>query len=168
MRFTTEARFRGVTLKELEELYFDEAFNEAMCRDNGLNRQVLQRDLKDGRLTRRLKIGPERELPTAIKKVIGSDRLEYEERLDYTFGSYEARWVVIPGVLASKVKSEGTIRFREEGGAVVRTASGDVEVKVLGVGGMIEKVIIGDVEKSFVNAGAFTQRWIDQGKHKKA
>jgi hypothetical protein len=167
MRFTTEARFRGVTLPELEELYFDEAFNIAMCRDNGLQRQVLSLDKKDGRLSRRLKIGPERELPAPIKKVIGSDRLEYEERLEYTFGSYEARWVVVPGVLASKVRSEGTIRFRADRDAVVRTAAGEVEVKILGVGGMIEKVIIGDVERSFVNAAGFTQRWIDQEKHKK-
>jgi hypothetical protein len=164
MRFSTEATFRGIDLDTFEKLYFDEDFNDAMCRDNKLSRTVIKYESDDERLERVLRIGPERTLPAPMKKILKSDRLEYEERLSYKWGSLRATWEVIPSVMASKVTATGSIVFKETGSGIVRIADGDIRVKLLGVGGVVEKLVVGDVEKSFVNAGRFTQRWIDDGK----
>ena len=164
MKFSTSATFRGITLEEFEKLYFDEEFNIAMCKDNGLSRRVLAREVDEANLHRELSIGPERQLPAAMKKVLKSDRLEYTEKLDYKWGSNRARWETIPSVFPKKVLASGSIIFTEVDGGVRRVADGEITVKILGVGGMIEKLVIADVEKSFKNAGDFTQRWIDDGK----
>jgi hypothetical protein len=164
MKFSTEATFRGITLEQFEKLYFDEEFNIAMCKDNNLARTVLKRESDDEKLHRELRIGPDRELPAALKKVLKSDRLEYTEKLDYRWGSNRASWETIPSVFANKVDARGSIVFREVPGGVLRIADGVIKVKILGVGGVVEKLVIADVEKSFTNAATFTQRWIDDGK----
>lgn len=166
MKFSTESVFRGIEFAEFEKLYFDEEFNIAMCKDNNLARTVIAREDDGDKLHRELRIGPDRELPSAVKKVLKTDRLEYVEKLDYVWGSKRATWETIPSVFANKVDARGTIRFEEVSGGVRRIAEGEIKVKLMGVGGMVEKLVIGDVEKSFINAGGFTQRWIDQGKHK--
>ncbi len=162
MKFTTETTFRGISLQDFEKLYFDEAFNKALCERVNLARTVVKFESDDAKLHRVLRVGPDRELPGAVKKVLGTDRLEYEERLDYRWGTYKAQWETVPSVMASKVDARGTISFAESGGAVRRVAEGEIKVKLLGVGGLIEKLVVADVEKSFKDAADFTQRWIDE------
>lgn len=163
MKFSTEATFRDISLKDFEELYFNEDFNQAMCERVNLSRTVVKLERDDEKLERVLRIGPDRELPSAVKKVLKADRLEYEERLRYRFGSYEAHWETVPSVMASKVDARGRILFREApGGGVLRIAEGEIQVKLLGLGGMVEKLVVADVEKSFKDAADFTQKWIDE------
>lgn len=163
MKFRTEATFRDISLQDFEKLYFDEDFNQAMCKRVNLSRTVVKLERDDEKLERVLRIGPDRELPGPVKKVLKADRLEYEEHITYRWGSYEAHWETIPSVLASKVDARGRVLFQEApGGGVLRVAEGDIQVKLLGVGGMVEKLVVADVEKSFKDAADFTQKWIDE------
>ncbi len=162
MKFRTEAKFDHISLEDFEELYFNEDFNQAMCKRVNLSRIVVRMERDDEKLDRVLRIGPDRELPTAVKKVLKADRLEYEERLSYRWGSYEAKWETVPSVLASKVDARGSIKFQKAGDGVLRIADGEIQVKLLGVGGMVEKLVVADVEKSFKDAADFTQQWIDE------
>jgi hypothetical protein len=164
MRFSTETTFRGISLEDFEKLYFDEEFNTKMCKTVKLARTVVKHEDDGKKLYRELRIGPDRELPAPMKKVLKTDRLEYTEKMNYTWGSMDARWETIPSVLAKKVEARGSIKFKEVSDGVLRIADGEIKVKVLGVGGMIEKLVINDVEQSFKNAARFTQDWID-GKH---
>ncbi|MFZ9888748.1 MAG: hypothetical protein ACO3JL_14710 [Myxococcota bacterium] len=137
MKFRTETRIPGVTQQELEQLYFDEEFNVAMCKAVKLARTVVKLERDDVQLTRVLRVGPERELPAPMKKALGSDRLEYEERLTYRWGSFEAHWETIPSVLPNKVESRGRILFQGVPGGVLRVAEGELNVKVFGIGGVV-------------------------------
>lgn len=162
MKFRTEATFRGINLKDFEALYFNEDFNQAMCERVNLSRTVVKLERDDEKLHRILRIGPDRELPGPVKKVLRTERLEYEERLQYRWGSYEAQWETIPSVMASKVDARGRILFQDAKDGVLRVSEGEINVKLLGVGGMIEKLVVADVEKSFKDAADFTQKWIDE------
>jgi len=168
MRFSVEHVFRGITLAEYERLYFDEDFNVALCAAVRLSRNVKKNTRSDEAISRIVKVGPDREIPKPVQKVLGVERIEYEEHVDYRFGTFKGRWQTIPGVLPNKVKSEGSFSFTETAGGVRRLVEGDIEVRILGVGSVIEKFIVSDVEKSYADAAAFTQRYIDEGKHRRA
>ena len=166
MHFKVQHTFRGITLPEYEQLYFDEDFNIALCSTVKLARTVVSIDRSDTAIKRVVKVGPDREVPKPVAKVLKADRIEYTEHLDYTFGSGRGTWKTVPDIMASKVDTRGTFQFKETDGGVLRIVDGDIKVKILGVGGVVEKFIVSDVEKSYQDAARFTQQWIDQGKHK--
>lgn len=169
MNFNVEHVFRGITRAEYENLYFDEAFNIALCKAVNLARSVVSIQRDDQRIDRRVLVGPDREVPKAIQKVLSTDRIEYEEHIRYAFGEFSGTWETTPNIMPSKVTSKGGFQFKEEGPeAVRRVVTGEISVKIFGVGGVIEKFILEDVKKSYNDAAKFTQEWIDAGKHKGA
>ncbi len=164
MRFKAEHRIRGISLADFEKLYFDEAFNEALCKAVKLHRNLVARTIQGGKLHREVKVAAEREIPAAAAKILGGSRLEYTEYLDYPLGSFRGTWKTISSLMTDKVDSSGTFGFRAEAGQVVRTVEGEVTVKILFVGKVVEQFIAADVEKSYAHAAEFMQRWIDEGK----
>lgn len=164
MRFRIEHTFANVSVADYETLYFDEPFNTALCQDVKLARRLLERALTDGRLRRVATIGPQRELPRAVSKIIGSDRIEYTEHIDYQWGKYQGTWKTISSVLSDKVDCKGTFVFNQRNGGVMRVVEGEIAVKVFGIGGVVEKLIVSDIEQSYEKAATFTQRWIDAGR----
>ncbi len=91
-----------------------------------------------------------------------ADRIEYEEHLNYKWGSFEGTWETIPSVLKNKVETKGRMGFKAVGNGVQRWSEGEIKVKIMGVGGVAEKFIVSDVEKSYDDAAAFTQKWITE------
>lgn len=168
MSFNIEHVFRGITQQEYETLYFDEDFNIALCKAVNLARTVVSIERDDAQIDRRVMVGPDREVPKAIQKVLKADRIEYEEHVRYKFGSYVGTWETTPNILPSKVISKGGFQFKDSPGGVIRVVSGEVTVKIFGVGGVIERFIMEDVKKSYDDAAKFTQQWVDSGKHKSA
>ena len=164
MKFEVEHRFTGLTIAEYEKLYWDEAFNEALCKSVKLERTLVKLDDDGKKLHREVKVSPDRELPAPAAKVIGSSKIEYVEHADYTWGSYRGTWRTVSGIMADKIKSSGTFSYRQEGNAVVRRVDGNVDVSVnFLINKVIETGIIADVEKSYAQAAEFTQRWIHNG-----
>ncbi len=163
MQFQVEHRFNGITLADYEKLYFDEAFNGALCSSVKLERELLKMDQQGSKLHRQVRVCPDRELPAPAAKVIGSSKIIYTEHCDYTFGTYRGTWKTLSGILPDKISSNGTFSFRQDGNAVVRRVDGDVKVNIFGIGGIVERGIIADVEKSYAQAAEFTQRWISNG-----
>ncbi len=164
MQFQVEHRFSGITLADYEKLYFDEAFNEALCQTVKLERTLVKLDHQGEKLHRQVRVSPDRELPAPAAKVIGSSKIVYVEHCDYTFGSFRGTWKTISGIMPDKIASNGTFSFRQDGNAVVRRVDGSVSVSVnFMINSLIEKGIIADVEKSYQQAADFTQRWITNG-----
>ena len=163
MQFQVEHRFAGISLADYEKLYFDEAFNEALCKTVKLERELLKRDSQGDKLHRQVRVSPDRELPAPAAKVIGSSKIVYTEHCDYVFGTYRGTWKTISGILPDKISSSGTFSFRQDGNGVVRRVDGEVKVSIFGIGGIVERGIITDVEKSYNQAAEFTQRWIADG-----
>lgn len=166
MRFNVEHVFRGITRDEYESLYFNEDFNIALCKAVNLARTLVAMERDEQQIDRRVMVGPDREVPKAIQKVLKADRIEYEERIRYKFGSFSGTWETTPNIMASKVISKGGFQFKDNPNGVSRVVTGDIDVKVFGVGGVIEKFILEDVKKSYDDAAKFTQEWVDAGKHK--
>ena len=115
MHFKAEHRIRGISLSDFERLYFDEAFNEALCQAVKLKRQCLVRTLAAGRLHREVKVGADREIPPAAAKILGGSRIEYTELLDYAVGSMRGTWKTVSSLMTDKVDSSGTFSFARPG-----------------------------------------------------
>ncbi len=162
MKFRVEHTFTGISLEDYEKLHFDEEFNIALCKAVKLSREVVKLENTDERFERRVKVGPDREIPKAVKKVLKADRIEYEEHLVYHWGTYKGTWETTPSVLANKVETKGTMGFTKVATGVKRWSEGEIKVKILGVGGVAEKFIVSDVEKSYDDAAKFTQKWITE------
>ena len=160
MKFRVQHTFQKITLADYEKLYFDEEFNQGLCKAVKLSRDIIKLQSDEREYQRVVKVGPDRQLPKPMAKVLKTDRLFYEEHLNYTWGSMSGQWRTIPMVLANKVSSEGTFAFEEVGSGVLRTVEGDISVNVLGVGSVIEKYIVEDVKRSYDEAASFTQSWI--------
>lgn len=160
MKFQVEHRFDGLSVAEYEKIYFDEAFNESLCKTVGLTRTLVSLDDDGKRIRRVVRVAPDREVPAPVAKVVGSNKLEYTETVEYVWGSGRGTWTTTPQVMADKVKSSGDFRFAASGSGVTRTVGGEIEVKIFGLGGLVEKFIVADVEKSYDKAAEFTRSWL--------
>jgi len=161
MKLHVKHTFSGITLEQYGELYFDESFNEYLCRGVNLLRNVKEKNLDGTRLTRITTVSPDRVIPAPLAKVIKMDRLEYDEELHYDTAAYKGTWKInVPGPIGSKFSAGGEFVFREVAGGVERELWGDVSVKVPLVGSKIEKLIMADVEKSYETAAAQTSEYI--------
>ena len=161
MKFRVEHTFRDVSLADYEELYFDEPFGIALCKAVKLRRTLEKRELKNGRMVRIVRVGPDRDIPPTVAKILGTSRIEYTEHVDYRMGSFHGTWKTVSSVFTEKVDAHGTFGFAEKDEAVVRVVEGSVDVKIFGLGGVLERFIVADVERSYNDAAHFTQRWID-------
>lgn len=160
MNFRAEHLIKGITLADFERLFFDEEFNIALCRALKLDRVLVKREEKDGVIARAVRVGPEREIPAPVAKVLGAVKIEYTEYLDYKFGSYRGTWKTVSSLMTDKVDSSGTFSFRAQGDGVLRLVEGEVKVRVFGLGSIVERFIVADVERSYQNAAQFTEEWI--------
>lgn len=164
MKFRVEHVIRGITAEEFEKLYFNEPFNKELCKAVKLDRHLEKLEEKDGKLHRQVKVAPDRQIPGPAAKVLGGDKIEYTEHVDYKHGSMRGEWKTVSSLLTDKVKSAGTFGFKPHPDGVVRWVEGEVNVNIFGLGGIVEKVIAADVEKSYQQAADFTQEWINSGK----
>jgi len=161
MKFRVEHTFRDITLEEYEKLYFDETFGIALCKAVKLARTLDKRELKDGRLVRIVRVGPDRDIPPTVAKILGTSRIEYTEHVDYKQGSFHGTWKTVSSIFTEKVDAHGTFGFADEDDGVLRVLEGEVTVKIFGIGGVIERFVVADIERSYNDAAQFTQKWID-------
>jgi hypothetical protein len=162
MKFKVEHLFKQITLADYEKLYFNEAFNVALCKGVALGRELLKFENHEGMFAREVRVSPERALPESVVKILGADKISYTEFLSYQLGTYKGVFETIPGLLKDKIESSGTFSFAQKPDGVLRTVEGEVKVKIFGLGGVVERLIVGDVEKSYQAAADFTQAWINR------
>lgn len=160
MKFRAAHIIHDVSLADYEQLYFDEAFSIALCKTVQLRRQLISRQLDGSRLQRVVCVGPQREIPAPVAKVLGAERIEYTEHIDYSFGSFAGRWHTVSSVMPDKVQSFGSFSFAAQGAHVLRVVEGEINVKVFGLGKIIERFIVADVEKSYAQAAAYTNTYL--------
>ncbi|MEM6732382.1 MAG: DUF2505 domain-containing protein [Myxococcota bacterium] len=163
MKFRIEHEFSGISLPDYEVLYFDEPFNEALCEEVNLERELLKLDRDGDKLARDVRVAPRgRQIPKPVAKFLGGARIEYVEKLQYTFGSYRGTWQSVSSLMTEKIQSSGTFTLEEASGGVRRIVEGEIKVKVFGLGGTIEQYIVEDVKKSYNDAATFTRKWLAQ------
>jgi len=161
MRFDVTHKIAGIDVAGFERLYFDEAFNEALCQAVGLKRRLIRLTTEGGNIVREVQITPEREIPAPVAKILGGEAIAYTETIQYTLGSGRGRWQTQSSVLTDKITSDGEIFIRKAAGNdVERQVTGHVTVRIFGLGGIIERFIVADVEKSYEQAAQFSQKYL--------
>jgi len=148
------------------EMYFDEAYNDAMYKDElkfsiyellSLTRQ------DDGSVLRRTNNGPPIELPAAIKRVGAFTSYIEEGRYDPRVG----RWIAdfVPASMGEKTKTHAEVWVEPRGDKrCERFAEVDVRVKIFGVGKLVEKFVEQQTCRLYEDAARFTNQWIaDKG-----
>lgn len=161
MKFHADHVIDGISLEAYGELYFDEAFNVALCQAIALDRTTLRFERDGTRILREVDVSPRgRELPAPVAKVIGTNRFSYVEHLEVDLATHEGRWTIRPAIFSDKVKAFGTLRFVDRDGTARRVVDGTVEVSVFGIGSIVERFICADAEKSYADAAEFTRRWV--------
>src|SRR5688572_25274624 len=103
MKFRAEATFTDIPQAAYEELYFDDAFNDEMCKAVRLERTLLKMERAGNVVTRHTRVAPMgRELPGPVAKAVGASRIEYVEELTYDFDKHHGVWQTISSVLPDK------------------------------------------------------------------
>ena len=161
MRFDVTHAIDGIDVAGFERLYFDEAFNNALCEAVGLKRRLMRLDTEGGTLVRQVEITPERDIPAPVAKILGGEAIAYTETIEYALGSGRGHWQTVSSVLTDKISSDGELFIRQAAGnRIERQVVGHVTVRLFGLGGLIERFIVADVENSYERAAQFTQQYL--------
>lgn len=142
-------------------LFWDPRYDAILQSKAAYEREIFDDRTEGSVRTWRARVTPDRELPGMVKKLLGTDKLIYEQhnRLDMAQGVLE--WRVVPAVMGDKIDCKGVIRLTPEGsGRCRRVVDGQIEVKVFGVGGRIEKAIVDNVMASYNNAAEAVHEYL--------
>ena len=161
MKFKADHLIDGITVEQYREMYFEDAFNDAMCVAVNLIRKPIKMERSGSKIVRHVHVEPQgREIPAPVAKLLGQSRFGYVEELEFDFSLNEGVWRTIPALIPEKVTTGGTLRFVGEGSATRRIVHGDIEVRMFGIGGIVERFICSDAEKSYADAAEFSRRWV--------
>ena len=143
------------------EMYWDEAFDEALRAESGVQREVLEEREEDGVLIRRVRFTPDRELPGPVAALIGAKKLVYEQENRWERATNTMHWRVIPTILPGKLDAAGTFRVNETPEGCEQVVDGNINVNVRFIGGQIEKAVVGEVERSYEKTAATCREWLE-------
>ena len=161
MKFTIDDSFSNIDRAGFEKLFLDEEFNRAMMSVSELKtRELLDRREEGGKLHRRIKVVPQRDLPGFMKKLIQGE-LTYIEESVFDPARHVLDWTSQVSVMSDKIKLFGKVEFLEAPNGARRRLTGEMNVSVFGVGGMIEKAVVANLEETYRKITVFTQSWID-------
>jgi hypothetical protein len=162
MRFEIRHRF-DCTPERLWDLVLDEGYQAAIDQRAALNREVLEsRATPDGRF-HRIRFVPERSLPSAMQKVLGTERLSYVQEQTWRARDHSMRWRVIldAQAVASRFKSGGDFKIQARAGDTCeRVVAGEVSIAVPIMGGRMEKKIIDELTASYQRAAEVTVEFL--------
>lgn len=137
------------TPDEFMDILQEPGFDEMIAKTTGVGRTALSEERLDGCLHKRAHCVPERTLPTVVQKLIGADRLRYEQVTILDPAAKRLTWRILPDKIGSRVTVQGHMDFRPHPQGCERVVFGNVEVNVSLIGGQIEKGIIADVERTY-------------------
>lgn len=161
MKFHADHVIEGISVADYGAMYFEEDFNDRLCRAVRLDREMLELRRDGSRVFRRVRVEPQdREIPGPVAKVLGQSRFSYVEELEMDLATGVGTWKTIPTLFADKVTAGGSLRFVDAGGHARRVVDGEIDVRMFGIGSIVERFICSDAEKSYADAAAFTRRYL--------
>jgi hypothetical protein len=164
MKFDIDHTFTGISRAAYEQLFLDETFNEAMKSVAGLKeRALLEKREEGGRLFRKIRVVPDRELPAIMKKLVSGDLVNVEESW-FDPAKHTVEWTNHMSMLGDKLEMHGVVEFLETPNGARRRLTGELRVHIFGVGKLIEKAVVDNVIETYGKIAPFTQQWIDQKK----
>lgn len=148
------------TPDEFWDMYWDEAFDQALTSQSNVLREVISERTEGDVVVRRLRFTPERDLPRPVAKLLGSNKLVYEQENRWDQAKSTMTWEVIPTLLPGKLSAKGTFEVRTTPTGCEQIVDGDIEVNVRFIGGQIEKAIVDEVRKSYERTASESRRWL--------
>ena len=164
MRVTIEHVFEGIAVAEYEQLYFDEAFNDALGKQLKLGRHLVRLDRSENRIVRHVCYEPAGQT-AEFDKAYGSNRASFVEELDYDVTTRRGTWRTIPNRWADRVRNAGTIELAAAPDGTRRTVRAEVSVRAFGFGGIVERLVAAEIEKNYEATTAFTRAWLARAPH---
>lgn len=142
------------------KMYWDDAFDAELRKESAVERELLEERRDGSVLVRRVRLTPERELPGPAAKLLGSNKLVYEQENRWDEAAGRLEWRVIPTVLPGKLDAQGTFLVRGVPGGCEQVIEGEITVNVRFIGGQIEKLIVGEVQQSYDRMAEVCRRWL--------
>jgi len=146
------------------EAFWDPALDEKMQQGTSVKRELLVDRTEGDVRIQRYRFTPEKTLPGPVAKLIGTDRITYEQENRCDMKTGILNWKVYPAFLADKVTAEGIFTVKPTATGCERIVDGKIEVRVPFVGGRIEDTIVRDVEAGYENAAKVTEKWLAEKK----
>jgi hypothetical protein len=123
--------------------------------------RVLEEKEVNGVTERTVRTVPDVVLPGPIKKLFGNqigykqyDRIPKGGGTQYTFK-------VVPDMFSDKIEVDGNFVIEPLGeNRCRRTISGEVTVKIFGVGGLFEKFVAAELDKNYATVAHEQEKWI--------
>jgi hypothetical protein len=160
VRVELEHVFAGIQPAAYEALYFDEAFNDALGVHLHMGRKLVRLDRTPDRIVRHVRYEPSHGPDSPAKQAFGTSRASFLEELDYDVRVRRGEWRTIPNLFAERVTSTGTIALAATPAGTRRVVTGEVTVRLFGLGGRVEKMIAAEIVKSYEAATEFTRAWL--------
>ncbi|HEX2678800.1 MAG TPA: DUF2505 domain-containing protein [Polyangiales bacterium] len=162
MKFSVEIVGRGAGLERIREIYFSQAFGDAVAKAANLveRKQVEHAQEPGGKERTRTHVVPSVGLPAPVQKLLKGHVISYDEIVIYDPASQSADFS-IRSLAGKTVQVNGTIRFLEEPAAVRLRFEGEARIHVFGLGGMLERFLVREVTERYAAAQAVLQRFID-------
>jgi hypothetical protein len=133
-------------------------YDARMARESTSTREIVERRHEGGVLYTRRRISLSREIPGPMKKVIGSDRITYDQENWLPDGGDTLRWKITPMMGADRFHGEGTTRVVPTQGGSERIIHGELQIRVPLLGGKMEKKLVDDVVASYEKAAVIIRQ----------
>ncbi len=101
-----------------------------------------------------------RELPAAMRRATGMERLSYHLEELREASTHTVRWRVISPKMSDRVQIHGTYRVVPAKGGCERLVNGEIKVAVPLLGGKIESGISKELMQGYEAAAAFARDWL--------
>ncbi|HHO54310.1 MAG TPA: DUF2505 domain-containing protein [Deltaproteobacteria bacterium] len=145
------------------EMYWDDDLDAMLNEGSNIQRDLLEERTEGDVLIRRVRFTPERELPAAAAKLLGTNKLVYEQENAWDRSNSVLHWKVIPTILPGKLDAQGTFAVSPLGDAQCeQLVQGVISVNVRFIGGQIEKAVIAEVERSWNRTAETCRTWLQR------
>jgi hypothetical protein len=129
-----------------------EEFEQRLAQASASGRELIEQRTDSGTLYTRRKISVQRELPSAMTKVLGSDGISYDQETWRPVGGNLLRWKITPFVLQGRFSGEGETEVRATATGCERIIRGDLTIRVPILGSKMEQRLVDDVSASYTKA----------------
>lgn len=142
--------------------YWDPAFDAELQKVSGIQREVLSEELEGGLRVRRQRFTSNIVLPAAVSGVLGTNKVQYEQKSRIDDVKRTISWEVIPPVLPDKIKAAGVMRVEATPEGCVQILEGDVTCAIFMLGGKVESAIADTLTKAQDGTANLRRKWLAQ------
>lgn len=161
MRFRLEQRLPAPP-NEVQEAVLDPAYLERLASLPKLGKpELLSQERRGDTVVQRVRYAFAGELSGAVRKVVDPERLTWVEVSEVDFASNTTHFDIEPDHYGSMLTGSGVITITADGnGGSLRTAKGEVKVRVPLVGGKVERAIVSGLEDHAAAEEAALRGWL--------